>query len=133
VIKDGKVGEATQSDRQSYQSASKSNPQPSRGKLSAEVGYLIRVDSRLLPAFCSAVVARSYSVILRLKVSGIKKESFELEVPIQVVNTAPGVGSNETTQYLGLATGPVGGNSSLLEFRLTLPPLKSNVLHNTGI
>jgi len=114
---DGTIGKATQSDRQSLQSASKSNPQPPQGKWTTKINCSIRIDSRLLPTFCSAIVARLYSIILRVKVSGIKRESFDLEVPIQVVHTAPDGVSSEAAQYLGATTGPVGENPSLLEFR----------------
>ena len=64
-----------------------------------------------------AIVARLYTIILRVKVSGIKRESFDLEVPIQVVHTAPDGVSSEAVQYLGATTGPVGEDPSLLEFR----------------
>jgi hypothetical protein len=49
----------------------------------------IRIDGRLLPTFCSSLVARLYTIIVRVKVSGIRKESFDLEVPLQVVHTSP--------------------------------------------
>ena len=117
AIEDGTISKATQSNGQSLQSASKSNPQPPQGKWIAKISYPIRIDSRLLPTFCSAIVARLYSIILRVKASGIKKESFDLEVPLQVVHTALDVVSNEAAQYLGATTGPVGEDPSLLEFR----------------
>ena len=117
VIGDGTIGNATQPDGQSLQSTSKSNPQPPKGKWTAKINCPIRIDSRLLPTFCSPIVARLYSIILRVKVSGIKRESFNLEVPVQVVHTAPESFSSEAVQYLGTTTGPVGEDPSLLEFR----------------
>jgi hypothetical protein len=49
----------------------------------------IQVDGRLLPTFCSALVARNYSFIVRVKVSGVQQAVFDLEVPLQVVHTSP--------------------------------------------
>jgi hypothetical protein len=49
----------------------------------------IQVDGRLLPTFCSAMVARYYTLIVRVKVSGFHQEVFDLEVPLQVVHTSP--------------------------------------------
>lgn len=117
VIKDDTIGKATQLNEQLSRSTSKSNPQLPQGKWTAKINLPIHINSRLLPTFCSAIVARLYSIILRLKVLGIKKESFDLEVPLQVVHTAPDDVSSGTAQYLGATMGPVGEDPSLLEFR----------------
>ena len=37
------------------------------------------------------MVARSYSLIVRVKVSGVRQEVFNLEVPLQIVHTAPSI------------------------------------------
>jgi hypothetical protein len=116
VIEDGTISKATQSNGQSLQSTSESNPQPPKGKWTAKINCSIRINSRLLPTFCSAIVARLYSIILRVKVLGIKRESFDMEVLIQVVHTAPDSVSSEAVQYLGATIGPVGEDLSLLEF-----------------
>ncbi len=117
IIEDGKIGEATQSGGQSFRPATKSNPHPPQGKWTAKISYPIRVDCRLLPTFCSSIVARLYSVILRVKVSGIKKESFDLETPLQVVHTSPDALSSESIYFLGASAGLAGEDPSLLEFR----------------
>jgi len=68
------------------------SPRPSQahnGRCIATIRHPIRVESPLLPTFCSAIAARLYTVILRLKVSGIRRESFDLEVPLQVINMPP--------------------------------------------
>jgi len=49
----------------------------------------IEVDGRLLPTFCSSLVARRYSLIVHVRVSGVQKERFELEVPLQVIHSSP--------------------------------------------
>ncbi len=45
----------------------------------------IHITSRLTPTFCSPLIARFYSLILRLKVLKAFSKQFELEVPVQVV------------------------------------------------
>lgn len=45
----------------------------------------IHITSRLTPTFCSPLIARFYSLILRLKISKLSSKAFELEVPVQVV------------------------------------------------
>jgi hypothetical protein len=59
------------------------------GKWTASCNHSIRINGRLLPTFCSSLVARLYTIIVRVKVSGIRKEFFDLEVPLQVVHTSP--------------------------------------------
>jgi hypothetical protein len=117
VIGDGTISKATQSNRQLLQSTSKSNPQPPKGKWTAKINCPICINSCLLLTFCSAIVVRLYSIILWVKVLGIKRELFDLEVPIQVVHTALDSVSSKAVQYLGATTGPVREDPSLLEFR----------------
>lgn len=117
IAEQAMIDEATQSNGQSLPPASKSSLQPPKGKWTAKISHPIRVDSRLLPTFCSSIVARLYSVILRVKVSGIRKESFDLEVPLQVVHTPPDSQSSEAAQYSAAITGPLGEDASLLEAR----------------
>jgi hypothetical protein len=50
----------------------------------------IEVDGRLLPTFCSSLVARFYTLIVRVKVAGARPETFDLEVPLQVIHTPLG-------------------------------------------
>lgn len=47
------------------------------------------MDHRLIPTFCTSVVARLYSVIVRVKVAGARSGPFDLEVPLQVINSPP--------------------------------------------
>lgn len=49
----------------------------------------IEVDGRLLPTFCSALVARRYSLIVPVRVGGVRQERFDLEVPLQVIHSSP--------------------------------------------
>jgi hypothetical protein len=56
----------------------------------------IEVDGRLLPTFCSALVARRYSLIVRVTVSGVQRESFVLEVPLQIIHSSPRKVQSET-------------------------------------
>jgi len=64
------------------------SPQTSTGKWTASIAHPISVKGRLVPTFCCCVAARLYTIILRLKVSGIRRESFDLEVPLQVIHRA---------------------------------------------
>jgi hypothetical protein len=50
----------------------------------------VEIETRLLPTFCSALVARFYSLKVRVRVPGLRQESFKLEVPPQVIHS-PGV------------------------------------------
>ena len=50
----------------------------------------VEIDGRLLPTFCSSLVARFYTLIIRVKVAGVRQESFDLEVPLQVLHNLPG-------------------------------------------
>lgn len=44
----------------------------------------LRLPEGLSPSFCSAVVARQYSLILQCKLKGVQVDSFGLELPLQI-------------------------------------------------
>ncbi|CZT42392.1 uncharacterized protein RSE6_02266 [Rhynchosporium secalis] len=49
----------------------------------------IEVEGRLLPTFCTSLVARFYTLIVRVKVARARQEMFDLEVPLQVIHAPP--------------------------------------------
>ncbi|KFY02610.1 hypothetical protein V490_00445, partial [Pseudogymnoascus sp. VKM F-3557] len=59
------------------------------GKWTAHLPVPITADTRLLPTFCTSVVARLYAIIIQVKVSGVRMDSFNLEVPVQVIHKFP--------------------------------------------
>jgi hypothetical protein len=61
---------------------------PPTGRWTTILGLPINVDNRLLPTFCSSIVARLYTVQLRIKVKGVRQEHFKLEVPLQVIHSS---------------------------------------------
>src|SRR5205807_1807944 len=69
----------------------------------------INIKSYLIPTFCSSVVARLYTIILRVRISGARCDSFDLEVPLQVINTCKD--KNQTSRS------PIRENQHFLEFR----------------
>ena len=62
---------------------------PPQGKWTATLEIPIKSDTRLLPTFCTSIVARLYTIIVRVKVGGVRRESFDLEVPLQVIHSSP--------------------------------------------
>jgi hypothetical protein len=58
----------------------------------------IEINGRLLPSFCSSLVARFYTLIVRVKVAGARQERFDLEVPLQVIHTPPGKADSLTAE-----------------------------------
>lgn len=58
-------------------------------KWNATLQAPVTLPSTLLPTFCSVVVARQYSLIMRVKAVGISTRVFRLEVPLQVIYPAP--------------------------------------------
>ena len=60
------------------------------GKWISNWAIPIEVNGRLLPTFCSSLVARFYTLIVRVKVAGARQEAFDFEVPFQVIHTPPG-------------------------------------------
>lgn len=48
------------------------------------VAVLLQTPQGISPSFCSAVVSRQYSLIMRCKVKGVSVQSFDLEVPLQI-------------------------------------------------
>ncbi|PVH67727.1 hypothetical protein DL98DRAFT_600192 [Cadophora sp. DSE1049] len=59
------------------------------GKWSATFDLPVCAKSRLLPTFCSSLVARLYAITICIKIGGRVGTSFTLEVPLQVVHTPP--------------------------------------------
>ncbi|KAF2176866.1 hypothetical protein K469DRAFT_605526 [Zopfia rhizophila CBS 207.26] len=45
----------------------------------------IKPQTKLLPTFCSSLIARSYSMVLRVKLAGVHAKKVDLEVPLQIV------------------------------------------------
>ena len=91
-------------------------PSPSQapsGRWTARITHPIRVQSRLLPTFCSSIVARLYTVVIRLKISGIRRESFNLEVPLQVVHAS----SDDALDEENLSIRPLEEDRTSMEFR----------------
>ncbi|KFY01388.1 hypothetical protein V490_00937 [Pseudogymnoascus sp. VKM F-3557] len=99
--------------RPSTETQPQSLPQAPKGRWIATICHPIRVESSLLATFCSAIAARLYTVILHLKVSGIRRESFSLEVPLQVINLSPN----------GLRDGADVFNHTILGPTISDPPL----------
>jgi len=56
-----------------------------KGRWRTKFNVPIHISSRLTPTFCSPLVARFYSLLVRVKISKAFSKKFELEVPIQVV------------------------------------------------
>ena len=77
--------------RNSSPTASISSSQASipPGKWNATIRSPITLPFTVLPTFCSAIVARQYSLIVRAKAIGINVQPFSLEVPIQVIYPPP--------------------------------------------
>ncbi len=53
------------------------------------IPIIIPKDHILLPGFCTTLVARSYSLMARISVSGARVQTLDFEVPIQVVHPCP--------------------------------------------
>ncbi|KFY90092.1 hypothetical protein V498_06176 [Pseudogymnoascus sp. VKM F-4517 (FW-2822)] len=103
--------------RPSTETQSQSQPQAPNGRWIATIRHPIRVESSLLPTFCSAIAARLYTVILHLKVSGIRRESFNLEVPLQVINLSPNGLRDDADVFNHTILGPTISDPPLLDRR----------------
>jgi hypothetical protein len=57
------------------------------GNWTAIIEVPINLHTRLIPTFCNSLVARVYSLIVRLRISGVKCDPFDFEVPLQVVHS----------------------------------------------
>lgn len=55
----------------------------------AQASFPVRVKGVLVPTFCSSIVARLYTLKVRVVVTGIYKEVYELEVPVQIIHPSP--------------------------------------------
>ncbi|RYO07634.1 hypothetical protein AA0121_g11696 [Alternaria tenuissima] len=51
----------------------------------ASVRIPIQPDQAMLPTFCRSLISRSYSLVLRVRVAGIRTRKADFEVPLQVV------------------------------------------------
>ncbi|KFY36151.1 hypothetical protein V494_05274 [Pseudogymnoascus sp. VKM F-4513 (FW-928)] len=108
---------AASQNRPSTETQSQSQSQAPNGRWIATIRHPIRVESSLLPTFCSAIAARLYTVILHLKVSGIRRESFNLEVPLQVINLSPNGLSDDADVFNHTILGPTISDPPLLDRR----------------
>jgi hypothetical protein len=76
--------------RTSSASSSAENPSESgseRGTWVTSIRIPIGSVQRLQPTFCSKLVARFYSIPLRIRINGAYAEKIDCEVPLQVVHT----------------------------------------------
>lgn len=81
------------------------------GSWTASLGLSIQPRATLVPAFCGRRIARSYSLVLRVRVSGAHGKIPDLELPLQVVYPPPPPPSGQTAmpeQVPGLCQGPDG-------------------------
>ena len=76
---------------------SPSQPSIPPRKWSVTVRLPITLPSTLLPTFCTAIVARQYSLAVRAKANGIGIKPFSLEVPIKVIYPPPKTGAHSVT------------------------------------
>ncbi|KIX02768.1 uncharacterized protein Z518_08710 [Rhinocladiella mackenziei CBS 650.93] len=51
----------------------------------SSLNLLFTVPGDLLPTFCSALASRQHSLIVRIRINGIRIDKFILEVPLQIV------------------------------------------------
>lgn len=69
----------------------------------------------LIPTFCSAVASRQYSLLIRIKVSGVSVEKYILEVPLQLVYSPKDSGelgsSMETPEQTAMLSGEERNNA----------------------
>ncbi|KAJ9145212.1 hypothetical protein NKR19_g6163 [Coniochaeta hoffmannii] len=63
--------------------------QPRHGTWHASVKISIRPPETLVPAFCGSLIARSYSLLFRVRVCGAHGKKCGLELPLQVVHPSP--------------------------------------------
>jgi hypothetical protein len=55
----------------------------------ASVRIPIQPHETILPTFCGSLISRSYSLILRVRIAGIRTRKADFEVPLQVVYLRP--------------------------------------------
>jgi hypothetical protein len=60
------------------------------GSWSTRIRVPLVVPADIPPTFCSALVARQYSLIIRTKISSISVKPFTLEIPMQIIYSPPG-------------------------------------------
>jgi hypothetical protein len=75
---------------------------------STGVRISIKPSEALLPAFCSALVSTSYSLLIRARIRGAYSSPADLEIPIQVVHlsASPTVSSPVASQDSSSCVGP---------------------------
>lgn len=78
---------------------SQSRPSIPPRNWSATIRLPITFPSIILPTFCSAIVARQYSLVMRARANGIHIKPFSLEIPMQVIYPPPETEVNCITAY----------------------------------
>lgn len=86
----------------------------------------ITVRKRLAPSFCSAVVARQYSLLLICKIGGLHARKFVLEAPIQLAYMRDNTLANQTGAAIQASETHLATNSMInaavsASHRLRLP------------
>jgi hypothetical protein len=79
----------------------------------------IKPSRTLLPTFCSGLIMRSYSLLLRIRISGVYARGVDLEIPLQVVYLPPSQCDAATGSE---QVGPCMGPTALLAQEQILPP-----------
>jgi Fe-S-cluster containining protein len=68
----------------------------SGGEWRASACIPIQPQEMILPTFCRSLISRSYSLILRIRVAGIRIRKSDFEVPLQVVHLRPSQVRNDS-------------------------------------
>jgi len=75
----------------------------------ASVQIPIQPSVTLLPTFCSSLISRSYSLLLHVKVAGLRTRRANFEIPLQVVYLRPSQAQTSAThEESSFCIGPVG-------------------------
>jgi hypothetical protein len=98
----------------------------------ASTGFPIQPQKALLPSFCSALAARSYSLQVQVKVDGAHHDPIDFEVPLQVIYPKPNVRISLAHDNIGQ---PTEGRSMtgqlhnlLIGFQASLYSSRRNIL-----
>ncbi|KAH6847733.1 hypothetical protein B0I37DRAFT_431538 [Chaetomium sp. MPI-CAGE-AT-0009] len=86
----------------------------------ASLKLAISPPERLVPAFCTSLIARSYSLLLRIRAGGVYGRSCDLELPLQVLY-APPPHPNPRSAMDDRVSSPCEGPDALLAQEDTLP------------
>lgn len=84
------------------------------GSWTASLELSIQPPALLVPAFCGRHIARSYSLVLRIRVSGAHGKIPDLELPLQVVYPPPPPPPSGQTSMLEQVSGLCQGADGLL-------------------